>query len=293
MRLLLDNLIISSEIRSKVMEYIDRPRTPKVMVDCDVFERTEFSPFKFVSNVFEQRVDEALKYVYANKVSGIGDFIQIAKDIPKYLRTDHDASDDNMTFYMILERNWDFIIISLEEVSDGDDEFTEYWMGLYFTGETGNCAKMLREMGIDVEKAMQDTLVKPKLPPEGYDYNISVIENTLKVCCPVSQPTETLSELFEKISNKTDLEPMVLDRDEVNDITYEDIWFPIKNTGYYGVIYRNRLNEEQTYVVMASNDHNVIHFAGVVEKSINGEYILKSGLVVMYNVYRSVVDELR
>lgn len=286
MRMLLENLIISNEIREKVLAYLDRSRTSKVMVDCEVFKPVEFNPFLFKFNLFEQRVDEALAYIGENKVPSHKNHIQVAKDVPMFI---DGKPDETMTFHMVLENNWDFVIISLDNPTDDD---YGHWMGLYFTGEAESFVKLLTELGIDVIKALQGTLLNPKLPPNGYDSDLTVVENVLKVCCPVKETPDVLVGLFDTLLNKNDLEVVVISDEEAKCMTYEDIHFPIKDTGCYGIIYRNYLNEDQTYVIIVSNDHMAIPFAGVLAAAPAGDYIITQNPMDMHDVNVSVTAEL-
>lgn len=290
MKITLEDIIINDDIHQKTTDYLSKPRKQVDMVDVSIFEALD-SVFTdmFISMVFANRVFESMVYLHDNRVRPEANSIQVMKDIPTH-KSGHDLQNQ-ITVNLIITNERDILFISLEEKGESDDN--GYWMGIAYEGSELGFANLLEEIGMDFTKALRGHLLPPKPAPDGYDHSLSIVENTKKVCCYEDEMPSVLSSLLELIQESPTERRYVLTDDEVDCITYEDIWFHIPDTQRACFIYRNCLNESDTYVIIYDTAKEFVLYSLVGNRDNNNVYSLTMDVKLLADVQKSVEEELR
>lgn len=293
MKIVLEHMLINDDIYKNVNNYLNKKRIKHSLVNRDVFGKVDYGGFIFASDVFQRRVQEVLNTLSIPSASSYGDLIHSIPDIETY--NDHNKPSELMNLHIIISDENDVVILAIDPRSPAEDMAQASWMGLFYDGDGSNFLKLMYELQIDLEQCMNDHLLKPKPAPEGYDHNLSVVENAKKVCCEEDTTPHEIGSLIEFLLDPPEerLHRYVLTEEESSYITYEDIWFPIDDTEYNGIIYRDQRDERKTYVIIYNRTTNKVHCAFVGDSSDKDGYILIEDPCVIHNVYLSVVHELR
>lgn len=143
MIIILDQMNVTTELRDKVVAYLNKPRKELTAHNPGTFEtRKDDGGCPFSSEVFHTRVMEAME-AWDTRPTVREESIIVTKDIMTYA---------SMSFYFIVTEDNQVIIISVNDKDEGPDE--TYWMGMAYFGEPSVFCNLLDELGIDINKAL-------------------------------------------------------------------------------------------------------------------------------------------
>lgn len=284
MQILLDNIIVPTEIHDKVVDYLNQPRKVLDSLPSDTYPKVDYDlGALFTCDLFTMRCENTWK---AMKEIGYVKEASIIKmdNIITYL----DSDENPITLHVIISEDNDVTIISLEE--DSDDH--EHWMGIMYVGRDLAFATMLDAMGIDLTLAIRGRLTAPAPAPEGYDNTLPLPLNVEKVCVDGGALPDELDVLATlMINTKRDFN-YKLSESEHHALTYEDMRYHIAKTELNFITYRDNLTENATYVMIYNRITGEVIKQMVLPHNGEHNYTLIPNPNYKQLILESVVNEL-
>lgn len=153
MIIILDQIIVTKEVKDKVVTYLSKPREVLDAHNPGTFKLNKFDDGCFFrSTLFHSRVMEAMEAWDSLGTTVREESIIVTPEIPTYVDEGCDTDDQWMSLHFIVTEDNQIIIISIDDKIDDMDE--THWMGIAYFGEESVFCNLLDELGIDINKAL-------------------------------------------------------------------------------------------------------------------------------------------
>lgn len=244
MDILLPHLSVSDTIYRSITQWLNAPRNQEIWFTPSQYESiTDTEIYEHLPSFFRKRVHETQHLI--NGLVQSNDISQQVIHIPS-----HSDGSDVLELNIVYTQDSDLMIIAI---------YADRELGLFYTGDENVLSGLLKVWGISLDMAIRNRLRGPRRGKFGFEKEMGLIYNMLKLTEGVHRLPKHLEKLGLRLGNTNEASLIELEAKEHRTVLSENKSFPTDVLDLNFIIFQEEPQSDIRWVIVYKHDESQHH----------------------------------